>query len=84
MRDTEGRNRARAQEPLDAAQGDRTDIRVVELDVRLQKSADTKVETVPAGDVRLDVVSAARTSWRCRSPHVSFPPPHTEWKVQEN
>ncbi|GHF12429.1 short-chain dehydrogenase/reductase [Streptomyces spiralis] len=56
MRDPEGRNRARAGELLALAERDHTDLRVVELDVRSQESADAAVQTVLAEAGQLDVV----------------------------
>ncbi|WP_234436343.1 SDR family NAD(P)-dependent oxidoreductase [Streptomyces sp. NRRL S-813] len=56
MRDPEGRNKSRAEDLLDAARRDHTDLRVVELDVQSQESADTAVRTVLAEAGQLDVV----------------------------
>ncbi|HEY5835526.1 SDR family NAD(P)-dependent oxidoreductase [Streptomyces sp.] len=56
MRDPEGRNAALAENALDAAARDGGDLRVVELDVLSQESADRAVRTVVADAGRLDVV----------------------------
>jgi NAD(P)-dependent dehydrogenase (short-subunit alcohol dehydrogenase family) len=56
MRDPEGRNAAHARTLLAEAARDRTDLRVVELDVLSQDSADAAVRTVLDTAGRLDVV----------------------------
>lgn len=56
MRDPEGRNRTRAEELLGIAERDHIDLRVVELDVQAQESADAAVRTVLAEAGRLDAV----------------------------
>jgi NAD(P)-dependent dehydrogenase (short-subunit alcohol dehydrogenase family) len=56
MRDPAGRNATRAQQLLDAAQRDGLDLRVVELDVTSQDSADAAVATVLDQAGQLDVV----------------------------
>lgn len=56
MRDPEGRNAGHARALLDTAARDGVDLRVVELDVQSQDSADAAVATVVAQQGRLDVV----------------------------
>jgi NAD(P)-dependent dehydrogenase (short-subunit alcohol dehydrogenase family) len=56
MRDVDGRNQARAGELLDLAGSDHVDLRVVELDVRSQESADRAARTVVDEAGRIDVV----------------------------
>ena len=56
MRDPAGRNAARAAELLDTARQDGVDLRVVELDVQSQDSADAAVATVLDETGQLDVV----------------------------
>ncbi len=56
MRDPGGRNAARARDVLDGAARDGVDLRVVELDVQSQDSADAAVATVLETSGHLDVV----------------------------
>lgn len=56
MRDPEGRNAPRAGELRDAAAAEGVDLRVIELDVSSQESADAAVRTVLADGGGLDVV----------------------------
>ncbi len=56
MRNLAGRNAEHARELLDLAQHDGVDIRVVELDVQSQESADAAVQAILAAVGRLDVV----------------------------
>ncbi len=56
MRGIDGRNAAHAQELLDIAERDGVDLRVVELDVTSQESADAAVRTVLRATGELDVV----------------------------
>lgn len=56
MRDPSGSNAGHAQELLDLARRDGVDLRVVELDVQSQDSADAAVSTVISDAGRLDVV----------------------------
>lgn len=55
MRDVDGRNAERAGQLLELARRDGLDLRVVELDVQSQDSADRAVDTVLAETGRLDV-----------------------------
>jgi NAD(P)-dependent dehydrogenase (short-subunit alcohol dehydrogenase family) len=56
MRDLDGRNRGPARELLDIAERDHVDLRVVELDVRSQESADKAVQFVLDEAGQLDTV----------------------------
>jgi NAD(P)-dependent dehydrogenase (short-subunit alcohol dehydrogenase family) len=56
MRNLAGRNSKHADELLDVAQSDDVDLRVVELDVQSQDSADSAVKTILAESDQLDVV----------------------------
>ncbi len=56
MRDPRGRNAGRASALLELGQGEHLDLRVVELDVLSQDSANTAVATVTGEAGRLDVV----------------------------
>jgi NAD(P)-dependent dehydrogenase (short-subunit alcohol dehydrogenase family) len=56
MRDRAGRNVARAQELLDLGEREGLDLRVVELDVQSQASADQAVSTILDATGHLDVV----------------------------
>jgi NADP-dependent 3-hydroxy acid dehydrogenase YdfG len=56
MRDPTGRNADHAQNLLDVAKRDAVDLRVVELDVTSQESADAAVQTVIDQAGQLDVV----------------------------
>ncbi len=56
MRDPAGRNAARASELIDTARREGVDLRVVELDVQSQDSADAAVKTVLDEAGQLDVV----------------------------
>jgi NAD(P)-dependent dehydrogenase (short-subunit alcohol dehydrogenase family) len=56
MRDAAGRNAAHAQELLDLAQGDEVDLRVIDLDVQSQASADQAIATILEDAGHLEVV----------------------------
>lgn len=56
MRDVEGRNAARAHELLELSRDEGVDLRIVELDVQSQASADTAVQTILEQAGRLDTV----------------------------
>jgi NAD(P)-dependent dehydrogenase (short-subunit alcohol dehydrogenase family) len=56
MRDPAGRNAAHIQELLDRARGDEVDLRVIELDVQSQTSANQAVTTILEDAGQLDVV----------------------------
>jgi NAD(P)-dependent dehydrogenase (short-subunit alcohol dehydrogenase family) len=56
MREPQGHNSARTQELLDLAERDGVDLRVVELDVQSQESADQAVGGILAAAGRLDTV----------------------------
>ncbi len=56
MRDIAGRNAARARKELDYAQSHRVDLRIVELDVTSQESANQAIQTILAEQGHLDVV----------------------------
>jgi NAD(P)-dependent dehydrogenase (short-subunit alcohol dehydrogenase family) len=56
MRDPAGRNAAQARELLDLARDDEVDLRVVELDVQSEASADQAIATILEDVGDLDVV----------------------------
>lgn len=56
MRESVGRNQGKARELLDIARRDGVDLRVVDLDVQSQESADQAARTVVAGAGRIDAV----------------------------
>jgi NAD(P)-dependent dehydrogenase (short-subunit alcohol dehydrogenase family) len=56
MRDPNGRNAARAADLLDTARRDGTDLRVTELDVQSQESAEQAAKTIIDSEGRIDAV----------------------------
>lgn len=56
MRDPNGRNAARAADLLDTARRDGTDLRVTELDVQSQESAEQAAKTIIDAEGRIDAV----------------------------
>ncbi len=56
MRDITGRNASRSRKELDYAQSHKVDLRIVELDVTSQESANQAVQTILAEQDHIDVV----------------------------